>query len=243
MSTSITQALATLKDTHNIHFTASYFQINLCNGRGKKSSVACVLLLCLLRLLPHMIFLSAHYCCSCNARLRIASRTKSLPLSDTTAFLSQTHCLLLLLVKMNSPRQLKVWTITSAVRKVRPRALQPGGRTPPYLHLSSGAIMESLGMDEEPTNVHCSAGVGSGLCSHVGGLRDAGWEYYGNVVKPLERRSRKHKHRSAARPTQHNGSFQGTQTLINMSTSPQRAETRMLILDIKTLALHSGSAF
>lgn len=84
-------------------------------------------LLCLLRLLPHMIFLSAHYCCPCNARLRIASRTKSLPLSDTTAFLSQTHCLLLLLVKMNSPRQLKVWTITSAVRKVRPHALQPVG--------------------------------------------------------------------------------------------------------------------
>lgn len=84
-------------------------------------------LLCLLRLLPHTIFLSAHYCCPCNTHLRITSRTKSLLLSDTTAFLSQTHCLLLLLVKMNSPWQLKVWTITSAVRKVRPHALQPAG--------------------------------------------------------------------------------------------------------------------
>lgn len=78
-------------------------------------------------LLPHMIFLSAHYCCPCNTHLRITSRTKSLPLSDTTAFLSQTHCLLLLLVKMNSPRQLKVWTITFPVRTVRPHAFQPEG--------------------------------------------------------------------------------------------------------------------
>lgn len=31
-----------------------------------------------LHLLPHMIFLSAHYCCPGNARLWIASRTKSL---------------------------------------------------------------------------------------------------------------------------------------------------------------------
>lgn len=69
----------------------------------------------------------AHYCCPFNDRLQIASRTKSLPLSDPTAFLSKTHSLLLLLVKMNSPRQLKVWTITSAVRKVRPDALQPEG--------------------------------------------------------------------------------------------------------------------
>lgn len=114
-----------MKDTHNMHFSACFFQINLCNGRKKTSSVACVPLLCLLRLLPHMIFLSAHYCCPCNARLRIASRTKSLPLSATTAFLSQTNCLLLLLVKMNSPRQLKVWTITSVGRKVRPHAFQP----------------------------------------------------------------------------------------------------------------------
>ncbi len=130
MSTSIPQALPPWR-THRIYILLpTLFQINLCRGRKKTSTttVACVPLLCLLRLLPHMIFLSAHYCCPCNARLRIASRSKSLPLSDTTAFLSQTHCLLLLLVKMNSPRQLKVWTITSAVRKVRPHALQPEGK-------------------------------------------------------------------------------------------------------------------
>lgn len=119
MSTSITEAL-TLWRTHTMYiFTASFFM-------KKIPSTACVQLLCLLRLSPYMIFLSAHYCCPCSDRLRIACRTKSLPLSDTTAFLSQTHCLLLLLVKMNSPRQLKVWTITSAVRKVRLHALQPG---------------------------------------------------------------------------------------------------------------------
>lgn len=129
MSTSIPSSRS-MKDTRNIHFIAYSFSDKSLQWEEKASitTVACVLLLCLLRLLPHMIFLSAHYCCPCNARLRIASKSKSLPLSDTTAFLSQTHCLLLLLVKMNSPRQLKVWTITSAVRKVRPHALQPEGK-------------------------------------------------------------------------------------------------------------------
>lgn len=121
------------KKAHYLHFNCFNFRHIHIMSKEEVQPFLHATIVSLAPLTPIWSVSPAHYCCPLNDRLQIASRTKSLPLSDPTAFLSKTHSLLLLLVKMNSPRQLKVWTITSAVRKVRPNALQPEGE---HQHIS-----------------------------------------------------------------------------------------------------------
>lgn len=139
--------------------------------------------MCLLQLVPPLYVSSAHYRCSCNERLRISSRTKSLPFVRHDRLSFQDPQLI-----VSEDEQLSTikgvdhyfcckggWTWSFTAR----------GETLAYLHLSSEDIMEGLGMGKEPANGHNAVHFRS-VHAATAQAKDVGWDSKGgSLMKPM----------------------------------------------------------